>query len=215
MNTFSLIRTIYGTTHAERKFLEVASFSFVLFVCLCLLAKVHLVPVTSIRVLTGCNGRYNELWSRMVRQLDEIPINAHLFVCHCCHLHSWMFPSLTNLCRLRTLSSQGGGSNNAGPPSPTKPLQTPVTPTANLVKKFKLAEFRYGKEELLQLFVDSAELPADMPPLPPISHDHSSSPLAFMPLGEEEQVSKPGFLGGGGHLGCGWQGHCQFLWHTS
>jgi PERQ amino acid-rich with GYF domain-containing protein len=63
-----------------------------------------------------------------------------------------------------------------------------MTPTANLVKKFKLAEFRYGKEELLQLFVDSAELPADMPPLPPISNVQSSSPLAFVPQGADEQV---------------------------
>lgn len=90
--------------------------------------------------------------------------------------------------RLRTLSSQGGGTN-AGPPSPTKPLHTPSTPTTtSLTKKFKLAEFRYGKEELLQLFVESSELPADMPPLPPIINAHSSAPLAFLPPTEEEQV---------------------------
>lgn len=90
--------------------------------------------------------------------------------------------------RLRTLSSQGGGGN-AGPPSPTKPLQTPTTPTVYLAKKFKLAEFRYGKEELLQLFMDSPELPVDMPPVPPISIENSTSPLAFMPLSEEDQVT--------------------------
>lgn len=123
-----------------------------------------------------------------------------------------LFP-LNSLCRLRTLSS---GSNNAGPPSPTKPVQTPVTPTANLVKKFKLAEFRYGKEELLQLFVESAELPEDMPPLPPISHTHSSSPLAFMPLGEEEQVGRAEFWGVMGRvwwaLGAGLRTRVGGLW---
>ena len=94
--------------------------------------------------------------------------------------------------RLRTLSSQGGGSN-AGPPSPTKPLQTPTTPV-NLTKKFKLAEFRYGKEELLQLFVESEELPEDMPPLPPISNVRPSGPLALQPLSEEEQVGYGQFV---------------------
>ena len=89
--------------------------------------------------------------------------------------------------RLRTLSSQGGGSS-AGVSSPTKQLQTPTTPTAPLVKKFKLAEFRYGKEELLQLFVEKPDLPEDMPHLPPISIPKPSPPLAFVPLTDEEQV---------------------------
>lgn len=116
----------------------------------------------------------------------DTPISAHLLVCQGYSPVLCVNEKLP--CRLRTLSSQGGGSN-AGPPSPTKPLQTPVTvPTANLVKKFKLAEFRYGKEELLQLFMESAELPTDMPPFPPISNVPSSSPLAFLPLSDEEQV---------------------------
>lgn len=96
------------------------------------------------------------------------------------------------LFRLRTLSSQGGGSN-AGPSSPNKPLQTPTTPLS-LVKKFKLAEHRYGKEELLQMFVETAELPPDMPLLHPICTEHPSPPLAFLPLSEEEQVRKCGVL---------------------
>lgn len=85
-------------------------------------------------------------------------------------------------CRLRTLSSQGGAT------SPTKPLQTPTTPTANLAKKFKLAEFRYGKEELLQLYVESPEMPQNMASVPPITKVRPSVPLAFMPQTEEEQV---------------------------
>ena len=92
-----------------------------------------------------------------------------------------------SLClRLRTLSSQGTGSG-VGPPSPNK--ATTTTPTTNLVKKFKLAEFRYGKEELLQLFVQDSELPTDMPLIPPICQTQTSLPLAFIPLSEEEQVS--------------------------
>lgn len=104
----------------------------------------------------------------------------------CCSLSDITFDMFC-LCRLRTLSSQGGST---GPPSPTKPLQTPSTPTANLAKKFKLAEFRYGKEELLQLYVESPELPANM--ASSVSHickESPSGPLAFLPLSEEEQVS--------------------------
>ena len=95
----------------------------------------------------------------------------------------------TNRYRLRTLSSQGSGGSS-GPLSPSKPHQTSMTPTTTLAKKFKLAEFRYGKEELLQLFVDSPELPRDMPVLVPIINGQPSPPLAFLPLSEEEQVSK-------------------------
>ena len=87
------------------------------------------------------------------------------------------------------MSSQGGGGNS-GPMSPSKPLQNATTPTANLAKKFKLAEFRYGKEELLQLFVNNPERPADMPMVPPICVTQPSPPLAFVPLTDDEQVGQ-------------------------
>lgn len=112
-------------------------------------------------------------------------IPTHQFVVkYCTSAASGILIFLFDICRLRTLSSQGG---TTGPASPTKPLQTPLTPTTNLAKKFKLAEFRYGKEELLQLFMES-ELPPNMVAVAHICKEQPSAPLAFMPQSEEEQV---------------------------
>ena len=98
--------------------------------------------------------------------------------------YRYNFDGVPFSCRLRTLSSQGSGTS-VGPTSPSKPV---TTPTTNLVKKFKLAEFRYGKEELLQLMVENSEVPPDMPLLVPICRPQPSLPLAFVPPTEEEQV---------------------------
>ena len=88
-------------------------------------------------------------------------------------------------CRVRSLSS----GNPAGPPSPTK-LPSTTTPTTPLGKKlhFKLAEYRYGKEELLQLYSDEFSLPNDLPTISTITLVEVVTPLAFIPLSEEEQV---------------------------
>ncbi len=99
--------------------------------------------------------------------------------------------------RLRTLSS--GGSNSGGVGGATTPfskggtttpqkLTTPTTPTASLGKRFPLAEHRYGREELLQLFGEDLAIPPDMVSLPPITRKQQLVPLAFMPLSSEEQV---------------------------
>ena len=82
------------------------------------------------------------------------------------------------------------GKANTTNATPTTNVTTTsvTTPTTNLVKKFKLAEFRYGKEELLQLFTQDPKLPSDMPLLAPICLAQPSTPLAFIPLSEEEQV---------------------------
>ena len=52
-----------------------------------------------------------------------------------------------------------------------------------------MAEHRYGKEELLQLFSEDRTKPEKMPMIPPITRTQALTPLAFMPLSEEEQVS--------------------------
>ena len=108
--------------------------------------------------------------------------------------------SLSLPCRLRTLSSGSGsssnntsgggggsGGTNAGPPSPTK---LPLSSSSSASRKlhFKMAEHRYGKEELLQLFFEDPSRPPGMPKLFPITREKFGNPLAFMPLSEEEQV---------------------------
>ena len=107
-------------------------------------------------------------------------------------------PSLSTPCRLRTLSSGnssstsggggGSGGTSAGPPSPTKLPLSSSSSTASKKLHFKMAEHRYGKEELLQLFYEDPIRPPGMPTLFPITRDKSLTPLAFMPLSEDEQV---------------------------
>ena len=55
-----------------------------------------------------------------------------------------------------------------------------------------MAEHRYGKEELLQLFGEDPVRPSGMPKLFPITRENFATPLAFMPLSEEEQVLQMG-----------------------
>lgn len=55
--------------------------------------------------------------------------------------------------------------------------------------KFKLAEHRYGREEMLALFVPSCKVPEDLKQYPLIMVDKAQDPLAYIPLTEEEQVN--------------------------
>ncbi|XP_023685025.1 GRB10-interacting GYF protein 1-like isoform X3 [Paramormyrops kingsleyae] len=75
---------------------------------------------------------------------------------------------------LRALSS--GGSVTSPPPSPAMP-------------KYKLAEYRYGREEMLALYVKDNKVPEDMQDkeFAAILKDEPLQPLALVPLTEEEQ----------------------------
>ncbi|XP_028330034.1 GRB10-interacting GYF protein 1 isoform X2 [Gouania willdenowi] len=75
---------------------------------------------------------------------------------------------------LRALSS--GGSVTSPPPSPAMP-------------KYKLAEYRYGREEMLALYIKDNEVPEDMQDkeFAAILQDEPMQPLALVPLTEEEQ----------------------------
>ncbi|XP_064181697.1 GRB10-interacting GYF protein 1 isoform X1 [Anguilla rostrata] len=75
---------------------------------------------------------------------------------------------------LRALSS--GGSVTSPPPSPAMP-------------KYKLAEYRYGREEMLALYVKDNKVPEDMQDkeFSAILQDEPLQPLALVPLTEEEQ----------------------------
>ncbi|XP_023804697.1 GRB10-interacting GYF protein 1 isoform X1 [Oryzias latipes] len=75
---------------------------------------------------------------------------------------------------LRALSS--GGSVTSPPPSPAMP-------------KYKLAEYRYGREEMLALYVKDDKVPEDMQDkeFAAILQNDPMQPLALVPLTEEEQ----------------------------
>ncbi|XP_030648500.1 GRB10-interacting GYF protein 1 isoform X2 [Chanos chanos] len=75
---------------------------------------------------------------------------------------------------LRALSR--GGSVTSPPPSPAMP-------------KSKLAEYRYGREEMLALYVKDNKVPEDMQDkeFAAILQDEPLQPLALVPLTEEEQ----------------------------
>ena len=107
------------------------------------------------------------------------------------------------------MSKTGMGGGEGGGHSPLKhsqshnsfisPTKQPTTSTSSSglataaaavpMKKFPLATHRYGKEELLQLFSDDAERPDDIPNVSPLTRNQLLTPLSFMPLSEEEQVS--------------------------
>ncbi|KAA0723081.1 GYF protein 1 PERQ amino acid-rich with [Triplophysa tibetana] len=75
---------------------------------------------------------------------------------------------------LRALSS--GGTLSSPPASPAMP-------------KYKLAEYRYGREEMLALYVQDNKVPEEMQDkeFAVILQDEPQQPLALLPLTEEEQ----------------------------
>uniref|UniRef100_A0A8C5SNY5 GRB10 interacting GYF protein 2 n=1 Tax=Laticauda laticaudata TaxID=8630 RepID=A0A8C5SNY5_LATLA len=76
--------------------------------------------------------------------------------------------------RLRALSS--GGSVTSPPLSPALP-------------KYKLADYRYGREEMLALFLKDNKIPSDLldKEFLPILQEEPLLPLALVPFTEEEQ----------------------------
>lgn len=54
--------------------------------------------------------------------------------------------------------------------------------------KYKLAEHRYGKEEMLALFSEDVKIPEELAMFESICRSRPVLPLAFQPLTEEEQV---------------------------
>ncbi|XP_053319502.1 GRB10-interacting GYF protein 1 isoform X2 [Spea bombifrons] len=77
---------------------------------------------------------------------------------------------------LRALSSGGGGGVASPPPSPAMP-------------KYKLAEYRYGREEMLALYIKENKVPEEMQDkeFAVILNEEPLQPLALLPLTEEEQ----------------------------
>lgn len=81
-----------------------------------------------------------------------------------------------HLFRVRDLSS--GDSGAAAPPNTPPP------------RKYKLAEFRYGREEMLALLAEDYEIPLGLKDFEDIINERPVQPLAFVDVSEEEEVKK-------------------------
>ena len=87
-----------------------------------------------------------------------------------------LLPFLTkSFCRLRALSH--GDTAVSPPPSPS--LGAP---------RYKLADHRYGREEMLALFDKMMKAPEDLVITPPLYVEKTQLPLALVQMTDEEMV---------------------------
>ncbi|XP_041659364.1 GRB10-interacting GYF protein 2 isoform X2 [Cheilinus undulatus] len=85
---------------------------------------------------------------------------------------------------LRALSGGGGGSSGGG--SSCAVASPPLSPA---LPKYKLADYRYGREEMLALYVKDNKIPIDLhdKEFLPILQEEPLPPLALVSFTEEEQ----------------------------
>ncbi|CAJ1072284.1 GRB10-interacting GYF protein 2 isoform X1 [Xyrichtys novacula] len=85
---------------------------------------------------------------------------------------------------LRALSGGGGGSSGGG--SSCAVASPPLSPA---LPKYKLADYRYGREEMLALYVKDNKIPTDLhdKEFLPILQEEPLPPLALVSFTEEEQ----------------------------
>uniref|UniRef100_A0A671Z0A0 GRB10 interacting GYF protein 2 n=1 Tax=Sparus aurata TaxID=8175 RepID=A0A671Z0A0_SPAAU len=102
------------------------------------------------------------------------------FLCPFC-----FFNHPLSLCRLRALSG-GGGSGSGGGGSGCMVASPPLSPA---LPKYKLADYRYGREEMLALYVKDNKIPIDLhdKEFLPILQEEPLPPLALVSFTEEEQ----------------------------
>ncbi|XP_077971199.1 GRB10-interacting GYF protein 2-like isoform X2 [Styela clava] len=91
---------------------------------------------------------------------------------------------------LRDLSG-GASTSPTSPPAILSQFQQPTS-------KFKLAENRYGREEMLALFVDDSEIPEELARAPSLVTEIVQAPLAFRPSESNQSQLSSGFRGRGG-----------------
>uniref|UniRef100_A0A3Q0SHH8 GRB10 interacting GYF protein 2 n=1 Tax=Amphilophus citrinellus TaxID=61819 RepID=A0A3Q0SHH8_AMPCI len=86
---------------------------------------------------------------------------------------------------LRALSGGGGSSGGGSSSAVASPPLSPALP------KYKLAEYRYGREEMLALYIKDNKIPIDLhdKEFLPILQEEPLPPLALVSFTEEEQVS--------------------------
>ena len=92
------------------------------------------------------------------------------------YLFLYVNKSLINRCFLRVRDLSSGDNNAAAPPNTPPP------------RKYKLAEFRYGREEMLALLSDNYDFPLGLKEFEDIINKRPVQPLAFVPVSEEEEV---------------------------
>ena len=80
------------------------------------------------------------------------------------------------------------GANQSSGPVPRTPT-TPTTPNPMSFRKFELAEYRYGKEDILALYAENLTLSSDILHSVSLITSEIVKPMAFLPYSEEEQVS--------------------------
>ncbi|XP_055084647.1 GRB10-interacting GYF protein 2 isoform X2 [Periophthalmus magnuspinnatus] len=85
---------------------------------------------------------------------------------------------------LRALSGGGGGSSGGG--SNNSVSSPPLSPA---LPKYKLADYRYGREEMLALYIKDNKIPIDLhdKEFLPILQEEPLPPLALVSFTEEEQ----------------------------
>ncbi|XP_062505554.1 GRB10-interacting GYF protein 2-like isoform X3 [Corticium candelabrum] len=85
---------------------------------------------------------------------------------------------------LRDLSAGGGqGIHGSTPPPPS--IVSPQIPY-----QFKLADHRYGREEMLALYIPDPPVPQSLKCDAPIVKEKALQPMSFLPFSEEEQRSQ-------------------------
>ena len=91
-----------------------------------------------------------------------------------------------NLLLIRMKNSSGANhSSGSVPRTPT----TPTIPVSMSFRKFALAEFRYGKEDILALYAENFMLSSNILQSATLIKSEIVKPMAFLPFSDEEQVS--------------------------
>ena len=91
-----------------------------------------------------------------------------------------------NLLLIRMKNSSG--ANQSSGPVPKTPT-TPTVPISMSFRKFALAEFRYGKEDILALYAENVVVSSGILQSVSLITSEIVKPMAFLPYSEEEQVS--------------------------
>ena len=90
--------------------------------------------------------------------------------------------------------SGGGGGGSGGSPLPPSSGANGGGVGQHPPVRYKLAEHRYGREEMLSLYEPMSEVPADLRDMS-IFVLRSQSPVLLQPHSEEEQVGTVGMQG--------------------
>lgn len=128
----------------------------------------------------GCQGRSNGA--------EMCLLNTHVcyWVVTIFCVNFFVTMPAQNLLLIRMKNSSGANHSSVSVPrTPT----TPTVPNSMSFRKFALAEFRYGKEDILALYAENHSLSGEILHSVSLITSDIVKPLAFLPFSEEEQVS--------------------------